>query len=127
MNLQAVTEMHEYELPGTERKLHVCRAQKKNERSAELKRRYEQQKVERMQRYQGVNLYVKNLDDTVNDDILKQNFEAYGKITSAKVMCDDNGRSKGFGFVCFEKPDEATKVTFIKSFFSEYLLCVSHT
>ncbi|VIP00116.1 polyadenylate-binding protein 4, putative [Brugia malayi] len=106
---KAVTEMHEYELPGTERKLYVCRAQKKNERSAELKRRYEQQKVERMQRYQGVNLYVKNLDDTVNDDILKQNFEAYGKITSAKVMCDDNGRSKGFGFVCFEKPDEATK------------------
>ncbi|MCP9263243.1 Polyadenylate-binding protein [Dirofilaria immitis] len=88
---KAVTEMHEYEVPGTERKLYVCRAQKKNERSAELKRRYEQQKVERMQRYQG------------------QNFEAYGKITSAKVMCDDNGRSKGFGFVCFEKPDEATK------------------
>lgn len=106
---KAVNEMHEFELPETERKLYVCRAQKKNERSAELKRRYEQQKVERMQRYQGVNLYVKNLDDTVDDDVLRQNFEGYGKITSAKVMCDDNGRSKGFGFVCFEKPDEATK------------------
>uniref|UniRef100_A0A0M3IL39 Polyadenylate-binding protein n=2 Tax=Ascaris TaxID=6251 RepID=A0A0M3IL39_ASCLU len=106
---KAVNEMHEYQLPDSERKLYVCRAQKKNERSAELKRRYEQQKVERMQRYQGVNLYVKNLDDTVDDEVLRQNFESYGKITSAKVMCDDNGRSKGFGFVCFEKPDEATK------------------
>lgn len=106
---KAVNEMHEYELPDSERKLYVCRAQKKNERSAELKRRYEQQKVERMQRYQGVNLYVKNLDDTVDDEVLRQNFEGYGKITSAKVMCDDNGRSKGFGFVCFEKPEEATK------------------
>ncbi|KHN78058.1 Polyadenylate-binding protein 1 [Toxocara canis] len=106
---KAVNEMNEYELPDSERKLYVCRAQKKNERSAELKRRYEQQKADCMRRYQGVNLYVKNLDDTVDDEVLKQNFESYGKITSAKVMCDDNNRSKGFGFVCFEKPDEATK------------------
>lgn len=106
---KAVNEMNEHELSGTDRKLVVCRAQKKTERAAELKRRYEQQKTERMQRYQGVNLYVKNLDDTVDDEVLRQNFESYGKITSAKVMCDDGGRSKGFGFVCFEKPDEATK------------------
>uniref|UniRef100_A0A0N5ARM6 Polyadenylate-binding protein n=1 Tax=Syphacia muris TaxID=451379 RepID=A0A0N5ARM6_9BILA len=106
---KAVSEMNDFELPKTDRKLVVCRAQKKTERTAELKRRYEQQKTERMQRYQGVNLYVKNLDDTVDDEVLRQNFESYGKITSAKVMCDDNGRSKGFGFVCFEKPDEATK------------------
>ncbi|TKR81114.1 hypothetical protein L596_015048 [Steinernema carpocapsae] len=105
---KAVNEMNEYEV-GTERKLVVCRAQKKSERLAELKRRYEMQKVERMQRYQGVNLYVKNLDDSVDDDSLRQHFEAYGTITSAKVMCDENARSKGFGFVCFEKPDDATK------------------
>lgn len=85
--LQAVNEMHEYEIdPEKEKKLFVCRAQKKSERSAELKRRHEMQKVERMQRYQGVNLYVKNLDDNVDDDTLRQNFEGYGKITSAKVQ-----------------------------------------
>jgi polyadenylate-binding protein len=106
---KAVTEMNESELPGTDKKLTVCRAQKKSERQAELKRMYEQKKAERMQRYQGVNLYVKNLDDNVDDDMLRQNFESYGKITSAKVMCDETNRSKGFGFVCFEKPDDATK------------------
>lgn len=106
---KAVEELNDYEIPGTEHKLTVCRAQKKSERQAELKRKYEQQKVERMQRYQGVNLYVKNLDDNVDDGMLRQNFESYGKITSAKVMCDENNRSKGFGFVCFEKPDDATK------------------
>lgn len=110
---QAVKEMNDFELPSG-KKLFVCRAQKKTERSAELKRRHEQQKTERMQRYQGANLYVKNLDDTVDDDVLRQNFESYGKITSAKVMRDDNGRSKGFGFVCFEKPEEAAKVLFFK-------------
>ena len=105
----AVTEMNGYELPGSDRKITVCRAQKKSERQAELKRKYEAQKAERMQKYQGVNLYVKNLDDSVDDEMLRQNFESYGKITSAKVMNDENGRSKGFGFVCFEKPDDATK------------------
>lgn len=106
---KAVQEMNDYVLPNTDRKLYVGRAQKKSERTAELRRRYEQQKVERMQRYQGVNLYVKNIDDTIDDQKLRDNFETYGKITSAKVMCDETGRSKGFGFVCFEKPDEATK------------------
>ncbi|KAJ1371595.1 hypothetical protein KIN20_033578 [Parelaphostrongylus tenuis] len=61
-----------------------------------------------MQRYQGVNLYVKNLDDAVDDETLRKHFETYGKITSAKVMTDENGRSKGYGFVCFEKADDAT-------------------
>ena len=89
----------------------VCRAQNQSERQAELTRLYEQQKAKRMQRYQqqGVNLYVKNLDAAITDDLLRKQFESYGAITSSKVMCDENNHSKGFGFVCFEKPDDATK------------------
>uniref|UniRef100_A0A7E4VS67 Polyadenylate-binding protein n=1 Tax=Panagrellus redivivus TaxID=6233 RepID=A0A7E4VS67_PANRE len=105
----AVEALNEYELPGTNQRITVCRAQKKSERQAELKRKFEAQKAERLQRYQGVNLYVKNLDDSVNDEGLRSHFEGFGKITSAKVMCDEAGRSKGFGFVCFEKPTDATK------------------
>jgi len=106
---KAVNELDGYPIPDSELKLTVCRAQKKAEREAELSRVYEALKSERIQRYQGVNLYVKNLDDSVDSDELRRNFEAHGAITSAKVMLDDNGRSKGFGFVCFEKPDDATK------------------
>ena len=89
----------------------VCRAQNQSERQAALTRLYEQRKAKRMQRYQqqGVNLYVKNLDAAITDDLLRKQFESYGAITSSKVMCDENNRSKGFGFVCFEKPDDATK------------------
>ena len=35
--------------------------------------------------FQGVNLYVKNLDDSINDERLKEVFSTYGVITSAKV------------------------------------------
>jgi len=54
-------------------------------------------------------LYVKNLDDTVTDEKLNQHFAEFGKITSCKVMCDDKTNSKGFGFVCFTTPEEASK------------------
>jgi polyadenylate-binding protein len=108
-----------------ERKLYCGRAQKKAERQAELKNKFEKLKQERIQRYQGVNLYVKNLDDSITDDILREHFSQFGTITSAKVQMmtdsemeknkkDADGkelvsRSKGFGFVCFSSPEEATK------------------
>lgn len=105
---KAVESLNESPIPDSDLKLTVCRAQKKAEREAELSRVYEQLKAERMQRYAGVNLYVKNLDEKVDNEELKRTFQQYGPITSAKVMTDENGRSKGFGFVCFEKPDDAT-------------------
>jgi len=88
--------------------LYVGRAQKKAERQQELKRKFEQLKFERLNRYQGVNLYVKNIDDNIDDERLRKEFTPFGTITSAKVMLEE-GRSKGFGFVCFSSPEEATK------------------
>ena len=67
--------------------LFVGRAQKKAERHAELKEKFERLKMERINRYQGVNLYVKNLDDTIDDEMLRKEFSAFGTITSAKVFC----------------------------------------
>jgi polyadenylate-binding protein len=104
---KAVNDLHKKEL-AEGRTLFVGRAQKKNERQTELKRRFEQLKIERMVRFQGVNLYVKNLDDTIDDEKLRIEFAPFGTITSAKVMLEE-GRSKGFGFVCFSSPEEATK------------------
>ncbi|KAG0228054.1 hypothetical protein B0O80DRAFT_481470 [Mortierella sp. GBAus27b] len=114
---RAVDELHETDYK--EKKLFVTRAQKKGEREEELKKQYEQQKLEKLSKYQGVNLYIKNLDDDIDDEKLRQEFSVYGVITSAKVMRDDKpaadteegprNPSKGFGFVCFSSPDEATK------------------
>ncbi|KAI8337688.1 hypothetical protein BC941DRAFT_40674 [Chlamydoabsidia padenii] len=104
---KAVDNLNETEHNG--KTLYVGRAQKKAEREEELRRQYEQAKMEKLAKYQGVNLYVKNLDDDVDDEKLRQEFSVYGVITSAKIMRDDKENSKGFGFVCFSSPDEATK------------------
>ncbi|XP_014871385.1 embryonic polyadenylate-binding protein-like isoform X4 [Poecilia latipinna] len=103
---KAVDEMNGKELNG--KTIYVGRAQKRLERQGELKRKFDQIKQDRIQRYQGVNLYVKNLDDGINDERLRKEFSPYGTITSAKVMTE-GGQSKGFGFVCFSSPEEATK------------------
>ncbi|XP_064132189.1 polyadenylate-binding protein 1-like isoform X3 [Loxodonta africana] len=103
---KAVMDMNGKEVSG--RQLYVGRAQKRVERQNELKRKFEQMKQDRLNRYQGVNLYVKNLDDSIDDEKLRKEFSPYGVITSAKVMTE-GGHSKGFGFVCFSSPEEATK------------------
>lgn len=103
---KAVENINGTELNG--KTVFVGRAQKKMERQAELKRKFELLKQERISRYQGVNLYIKNLDDTIDDEKLRKEFSPFGSITSAKVMLEE-GRSKGFGFVCFSSPEEATK------------------
>ncbi|KAG6894913.1 Protein phosphatase PP2A regulatory subunit B, partial [Termitomyces sp. T159_Od127] len=104
---KAVDALHDSDHNG--RKLFVSRAQKKAEREEELRRAHEHARIEKLNKYQGVNLYIKNIDDALDDDSLRAEFEPFGTITSAKVMRDDRNVSKGFGFVCFSTPEEATK------------------
>ncbi|KAK9175707.1 hypothetical protein WN944_027714 [Citrus x changshan-huyou] len=55
------------------------------------------------------NLYVKNINDNVDEIELKQYFSQCGIISSVKIMRTNRGISKGFGFVCFSNPDEANR------------------
>ncbi|XP_015072184.1 polyadenylate-binding protein 5 isoform X2 [Solanum pennellii] len=89
--------------------LYVGKAQKKSEREADLRAKFEQERASRFEKLKGANLYLKNLDDSVNDENLKELFVEYGTITSCKVMRDAKGSSKGSGFVAFSTPEEATR------------------
>ncbi|CAK0907260.1 unnamed protein product [Prorocentrum cordatum] len=89
-------------------KLFVQRAQTKLERSAELRDKFPAASRPDS-KPQGVNLYVKNLDEGTDEASLRALFESFGQITSVAAPLDDKGKCKGFGFVCFQSPDEATK------------------
>ncbi|KAJ6352533.1 hypothetical protein OIU76_001713 [Salix suchowensis] len=88
---------------------YVGRAQRKGEREAELKARFEQERNSRYEKLKAANLYLKNLDEKIDDEKLKELFSEFGSITSCKVMLDQQGLSKGSGFVAFSTPEEASR------------------
>lgn len=97
----AVKHLHGKEVAEGKR-LCVVRAQKKAERLQMLERRLDNN-ID-----QPFTLYVKNLDRTIDDERLRYEFAPFGTITSARVIMSE-GRSKGFGFVTFTSPEEATR------------------
>lgn len=55
-----------------------------------------------------MNIYVSNLAFNIQDDELRNLFEPFGSVSSAKVINDrDTGRSRGFGFVEMEDDNAA--------------------
>ncbi|CAA0265442.1 unnamed protein product [Arabidopsis thaliana] len=84
-----------------EKELHVGRAQRKTNRTEDLKAKFELEKIIRdMKTRKGMNLYVKNLDDSVDNTKLEELFSEFGTITSC---------NKGVGFVEFSTSEEASK------------------
>lgn len=53
------------------------------------------------------NIYIKDLDEKVDEERLKQLFIPFGQITNTIIMRDEAGNSKGFGFINFSRPEEA--------------------
>lgn len=55
-----------------------------------------------------MNLYIGNLSWTISESELQQSFEAYGEVSSCKIVKDKmTNRSKGFAFVEMPNDDEA--------------------
>jgi len=57
-----------------------------------------------------MNIFVANLNFKVQEEELREIFEAYGEVESARIINDrSTGRSKGFGFVEMPNAEEAEK------------------
>jgi len=55
-----------------------------------------------------MNIYVGNLSYDVTDETMRQAFEAFGQVTSARIIKDKyTGQSRGFGFVEMEEQAQA--------------------
>jgi RNA recognition motif-containing protein len=57
-----------------------------------------------------MNIYVGNLPNTVNENDLRELFQAFGQVSTAAVIKDKfSGESRGFGFVEMPNREEAEK------------------
>lgn len=71
--------------------------------------RHGQERDDIRKKLEGANLYIKNFGDNITEKTMKKMFSDFGMITSCKVMCDSQGISRGYGFVEFAAPEDATK------------------
>ena len=54
-----------------------------------------------------MNIFVAKLNYATQEEALKESFEAYGEVSSAKIITDKfSGRSKGYGFVEMSDDDQ---------------------
>jgi len=61
-----------------------------------------------------MNIYVGNLSYEATDGSIREAFESFGQVTSARVIKDKyNGQSRGFGFV--EMPGQSQAQSAIRS------------
>ena len=68
-----------------------------------------------------MNIYVGNLPHDATDVTIREAFESFGQVTSARVIKDKyNGQSRGFGFV--EMPAQSQAQTAIRSLNGKELL-----
>uniref|UniRef100_A0A3B3RAD5 RRM domain-containing protein n=1 Tax=Paramormyrops kingsleyae TaxID=1676925 RepID=A0A3B3RAD5_9TELE len=55
------------------------------------------------------NVYIRNFGEDMDDEKLLEIFGKFGPVLSIRVMTDESGKSTGFGYVSYERHEDAQK------------------
>lgn len=98
----------EYDDPGAaERAMQTLNGRRVHQSEIRVNWAYQSNTTSKEDTSNHFHIFVGDLSNEVNDEVLLQAFSAFGSVSEARVMWDmKTGRSRGYGFVAFrERPD----------------------
>ncbi|SPO00564.1 related to PUB1 - major polyadenylated RNA-binding protein of nucleus and cytoplasm [Cephalotrichum gorgonifer] len=101
----------EYDDPGSaERAMQTLNGRRVHQSEIRVNWAYQANSAGKEDTSSHFHIFVGDLSNEVNDEILTQAFSAFGSVSEARVMWDmKTGRSRGYGFVAFRDRAEAEK------------------
>ncbi|KAK8181032.1 hypothetical protein BC567DRAFT_70895 [Phyllosticta citribraziliensis] len=101
----------EYDDPGTaERAMQTLNGRRVHQSEIRVNWAYQSNTQPKEDTSNHFHIFVGDLSNEVNDEVLLQAFSAFGPVSEARVMWDmKTGRSRGYGFVAFRDRSDAEK------------------
>jgi len=101
----------EYDDPGAaERAMQTLNGRRVHQQEIRVNWAYQSNTTSKEDTSNHFHIFVGDLSNEVNDEVLLQAFSAFGTVSEARVMWDmKTGRSRGYGFVAFRDRSDAEK------------------
>lgn len=101
----------EYDDPqSAERAMQTLNGRRVHQQEIRVNWAYQSTTISKEDTSNHFHIFVGDLSNEVNDEVLLQAFSAFGSVSEARVMWDmKTGRSRGYGFVAFRERAEAEK------------------